>query len=157
MQCFATQQLRSGIAIVLIGLLSLLTACGTGVPGLSRSTVRQAIALQLTLAQAELTQPLHRGEPSPDRAASPLENRVTVKHVQIQTVEPTTIAQTPTYRVTGTYDLTIQQAGVSLTQPSPFEVYLQPQSENESWRLARRQGGTRQHPPTWGTYLIPND
>ncbi len=149
MRRFVRQPLRTGIAILLIGVLSLLTACGTGVPGLSQQVVRQAIALQLTLAQTELNQQLGLGDPNP--------NDFAVKHVQITQVEPTAIANTDTYRVTGSYDLKIKQAGASLTQHSPFEVYLQPQIENKTWRLARLQGGTRQHPPTWGTYLIPMD
>ncbi len=149
MRRFVSQPLRTGIAILLIGVLSLLTACGTGVPGLSQRVVQQAIVLQLSLAQTELNQQLSLGDPNP--------NDFAVKHIQITQVEPTAIGNTDTYRVTGSYDLKIKQAGSSLTQHSPFEVYLQPQAENKTWRLARLQGGTRQHPPTWGTYLIPMD
>ncbi|WP_448561576.1 hypothetical protein [Trichothermofontia sp.] len=143
------QCLRAGCVLVLLGLLCLLTACGTGVPGLSQAVVRNAIALQLSLAQEELSQQLHLDAPAPQS--------FTVKHVQIKRVEPTTIANTGAYHVTGSYDLKLKGAGRSLTQPSQFEVYLQPQPENETWRLARLQGGTRQQAPTWGTYLIPMD
>lgn len=143
------QRLRAGWTLVLIGVLCLLTACGTGVPGLSQTIVRKAIALQLTLAQEELSQQLPLDTSSPPK--------FTVKHVQIKQVEPTQIAHVDTYRVTGSYDLNRKEAGRSITQPSQFEVYLQPQVENKTWRLARLQGGTRQQAPTWGTYLIPMD
>ncbi len=148
MQRLFSQYLRTGIAIILIGMISLLTACGTGVPGLSQGIVQQAIALQLTLAQEEITRGWHLANPTPPDFA--------VKHVRIEHVEPTSIADTTAYRVTGSYDLKVK-SGQSLTQPSRFEVYLQPQLENETWRLARLQGSTRQQPPTWGTYLIPMD
>ncbi len=143
------QRLHAGCVLVLIGVLCVLTACGTGVPGLSQTIVRNAIALQLTLAQEELSQPLHLDTSSPPSFA--------VKHVQIKQVEPTTIAHVDTYRVTGSYDLKRKELGRPVTQPSQFEVYLQPQIENKTWRLARLQGGTRQQAPTWGTYLIPMD
>ena len=132
--------------LVLIGmLLMLLTACGASLPPLSSQLVERAIALQLNLTQQQLSQQLQLSAP-----------RFKITHLEITNTEPLVIESLPSYHVQGTYNLNLKLAQRRVTeQKNRFDLYIQPQIEGKTWRLAVPQPTTNQPQATWLTYLIP--
>jgi hypothetical protein len=128
-----------GISILLL----LLTACRvvTAIP--NESLVQQAIALQLSHTQQELTQKLKLDRPP----------TWTIKQLHIDDRQLLSIENLPTFHLCGTYDLQLQLPTQQVTRHhQPFEVYLQLQPEGKTWRLARPlPTGTS---PTWKTELL---
>lgn len=134
--------------IVMAILLGLLTACGTAGMKPSGQLVRQAIALQMSLTQQQLTQQLQPSD-------SPQPPKFQIKRVAIAQQEPLVIQNLPTYHIWGTYDVALQLPKRQVTQKqNPFEVYLQRQQEGKTWRLALPQFTGKDPNPTWLTYLI---
>ena len=130
-------------------LLGLLTACGTGGLEPSSQTVQRAlvklnevIAPQLSQPPQQLTQQLNL--PS-----------FKVNQLVITDKKPFVIQDLPTYRVRGTYDLTVKLPRRRVTQQqNPFEIYLQRQKEGKTWRLVLPQSTDKDGALTWRTYLI---
>ncbi len=135
--------MRRSIQIILAVILaSFLTACGPGRAAPSNQIVRQAIALQATQTQQELSQQLRLKAP-----------HLKVDRVQVSSQEPLTIQNLPTYRVQGNYDYTLKLSKRTVTQKdNPFEVYLQRQSEGKTWRLAQQQ--REENGSSWVTQLV---
>lgn len=133
---------RSIQIILAVILASFLTACGASPVAPSNQIVRQAIALQATQTQQELSQQLRLKSPS-----------LKVDRVKVTNQEPLTIQNLLTYRVQGNYDYTLRLSKRTVTQKdNPFEVYLQRQSEGKTWRLAQRQ--RQENDSSWVTQLI---
>lgn len=127
-----------------IGLALLLTGCATTGLQPNSSLVQQAIGLQLSQTQQELRQQLHL-----DQSAD-----ITVNRVTIAQQTPLQIENLPSYHVTGTCDFTVKLPKRDLTERNtPFEVYLQRQSEGKTWRLATLKPG--EDGSTWVTQRIP--
>ncbi|MGB6168850.1 MAG: hypothetical protein WBF52_14790, partial [Geitlerinemataceae cyanobacterium] len=128
-----------GIAILVI----LLTGCRFVTSTPNESLVRQAIDLQLSQTQQELTQKLKL-----DRSPT-----WKIEKLQIDDRQLLSIEDLPTFRLSGTYDLRLQlSAGPIARHNQPFEVYLQLQPEGKTWRLARPLNTGTQ--PIWKTDLL---
>lgn len=114
--------------ILAIALVWLLTACGGTGSEPRAELVEQAIAWQLSQTQQELSQQL-RLPFTPDA--------IQVSHVKVTQQTPLKIQNLPSYRVKGTCDFTIKRPKNSTSQRDvPFEVYLQRQAEEKTWRVA---------------------
>jgi hypothetical protein len=123
--------MRMRIYPLLMVLVSIaLTAC-SAFTGPDMVVVKQAIAIQLSQAQAELTQQLYRAEVSPPS--------ITVDHVKIAHQSSFVIDEQPAYEVEGTYDVTLTFSDHQVRQrQNPFSVYLRQIPDEKSWQLARR-------------------
>ncbi|MBD1864670.1 MULTISPECIES: hypothetical protein [Trichocoleus] len=131
--------IRAILAVVLVGLL---TACGNGIPGLSDRVVQQAIALQVGQTQQTLAQQLRLKKPP----------KVEVKQVAIAKQDSLKIQGLSAYHLQGTYDLTLKFPSRQVTQEkNPFEVYLQQQPDQKSWKLAQLSKSDTEAESTWVT------
>jgi len=120
------------ILALLLGIL--LTACSAVSPYPPRQIVEQAIAIELNQTQQELRQQLRLGTESVE---------VHVDRVAIAEQTPLTIDELQSFRVRGTCDFTLKLPQRQITrQQNPFEVYLQRQKENKTWRFARLAAGS---------------
>ncbi len=129
--------------IVAIILAVVLTACGATV-GPSQKLVKQAIAVQVSQTQAQLSQELYRESTQPPQ--------VKIDRIDITEREPLTIESLEAYRIRGTYDLTLNFPRRSVSQQqNPFEVYLQQPIEGDIWQLARLQPDGE----NWVTQQLP--
>jgi hypothetical protein len=134
--------IRALLAVVLVGLL---TACGNNIPGLSNRVVQQAIALQVGQTQQTLAQQLRLKKPP----------KVEVKQVAIANQESLQIQGLPAYHLQGTYDLTLKLPNRQVTQEkNPFEVYLQQQPDQKTWKLAQLSKSDTTAESTWVTEPI---
>jgi hypothetical protein len=117
--------------ILVISLLSLgLTACSIGGTP-SQQIVEQALSIQVEQIQAELSRQLKMTDTS---------TSFSIHHVVVNQQQPFKIAELPGYQVQGTYDYTLKAPNRELSRSkNPFELYLQRQPENKTWRLARLQ------------------
>jgi hypothetical protein len=76
-----------------------------------------------------------------------------VRHIRVQSRRDLLIQNTLSYAVRGVYDLEIEFPQRTLTRHhQPFELFLQPQAEGETWRLAKLDDTV--DPPQWKTYLL---
>lgn len=127
--------IRAILAAMLVGLL---TACGVG-DAPDRAVVEKAIVMQVSQTQQELSQQLFR---------KPVELRVKIDRVKIDSQRRMAIEDSTAYRVRGNYDLTLNLPNRRVTQhQNPFEVYLQ--RHEDTWQLARPQPEA-----SWVTQLI---
>ena len=134
--------IRAILAVVLVGLL---TACGNGISGLSNRVVQQAIALQVSQTQQTLATQLRLKKPP----------KVEVKQVAIANQESLKIQGLPAYHLQGTYDLTLKLPSRQVTQEqNPFEVYLQQQPDQKTWKLAQLSKSDTEAEPVWVTEPI---
>ena len=134
--------IRAILALVLVGLL---TACGNGIPGLSNRIVQQAIALQVNQTQQTLAKQLRLSKPP----------KVEIKQVAIAKQEPLKIQGLSAYHLQGTYDLTLKLPSRQVTQEhNPFDVYLQQQPDQKSWKVAQLTQTEAEAEPTWVTEPI---
>jgi hypothetical protein len=130
-----------------IALSLLLTACGTIGVKLPNDLVEQAIALQLSQTQQELSQQLRLD----------LQPEIDIRHIKIAEKNPLQIQQLQAYQVKGTCDYTIKLPKREITQrQAPFEVYLQRQKEGKTWRLAFIKTNENGE-PIWATQRILTD
>lgn len=130
--------------IVTVILLTLLTACGVGIPSVNIGLVQKAIALSLSPTQQQISQQLNI-------ESKPFE----INHIKVQQRELILIENLPTYHVQGTYDLSVNLSGRQVNQQqNPFDVYLQVQREAKTWRLAVPAYTGNSDKPIWLTYLI---
>lgn len=137
-----------------------LTACGVGSEP-SKQLVRAAIALQVNQTQQELVQQLASYGRSADKPLS-LSRDFSLGGVKIAQRDRLTVAGLPTYRVRGTYNLTLSLPKRSVKQPqNQFEVYLQRQQEGKTWRVLRpeasRASGADRAEIVWRSYSLGLD
>ena len=131
---------KIALRIVLLIFVGLLVACNSYGPTPSRKLIKEAIALQLSQTQVNLTQQLSLSSPPPFEI-----NRIKVKRT-----EPLTLEDLTTFHIVGDYELTLTLSDREVKQKhNPFEVYLQRQIQGQTWRLAKPQPDG-----TWYTYLI---
>jgi len=79
-----------------------------------------------------------------------------VRHIRTRSRRDLDIQGYPSYAVRGTYDLELAFPSRTLTRKrQPFELYLQPQAEGTTWRLAKRDDTVT--PPQWRTYLLSGE
>lgn len=133
-------------AIWAIVLALLLTACGIVGGKPSTELVEQAIALQLSQSQQELSQQL-RLEDQP--------TNIHINRVKITEQTPLQINKLQSYHLLGSCDFTVKLAKRSVTQhDTPFEVYLQRQQEGKTWRVASLKANENGE-LIWVTQRIP--
>lgn len=139
-------QIIRGFWVVVLAVL--LTACSVPGPGPNRHLVEQAIALQVNQTQQQLRQQLRLDQEPID---------FTINHLSIRDRTPFTLEDLPTFRVRGTYNLTLQLPSHRVTQTNnPFEVFLQEQIEGKTWRVARLVADPNGD-PVWQTQMLPID
>jgi len=116
---------RSCVSVLMLLLLS---ACSLGFAP-DHQVVEQALAIQVGQVQDELSRQIRKAEGWDD---------FSISHVAITEKTPLEIDDLPGYQIHGTYDYTLKapKREVSRTK-NPFEIYLQRQKENKTWRLAR--------------------
>lgn len=140
----------TGIGRVLgaIALALWLVGCGVVGSDLPPEIVQRAIALQLEQTQQELGQVLRLAADPPT---------IAIKKVRIRDRQRLTIQDLPAYQVTGTCDYTVNRPDHTFPQTNtPFEVFLQRQSEGKTWRAAYvKLDDTGE--PIWVTQRIPTD
>jgi hypothetical protein len=148
---------RRWLQLILILLLTVLTACGGNTPpkGLApgREIVKHAIARQLTLTENRLTTQLD----------NPSETDFEIQNLNIQSLNPLYIADLPTYKINGTYRLKLNLPRQEITQDkNEFQVYLQRQVEGKTWRLLIRETASapsdeekqKDEVTAWASYLV---
>lgn len=124
-------------------LLTLLTACHF-VLVTDHQLVKKAIALQVSLSQEQVSKQFFSVDALPNFA---------INQIDIREVQSLNIQHLPSFRVLGTYDLTIQfGTQPKIKQHNLFEVYLQ-QQEGKTWRLLRPQRRA-DGSIDWGSYLL---
>ena len=134
---------------LLVGILLsvLLVACGSGFGPVSQRVVERAIALQFRQTQQEIVQQL-----TPNREKLPKFN---IDQVAIAEQDRFDLNAVPTYRVQGTYRLTLKLPNRQIVEPDKsFDVYLQQQSDAKTWQLIRPTEGTDPDHPSWITYPL---
>jgi hypothetical protein len=138
--------IRAIIAIVMVVLLSSCSISGSP----KQILVKRAIAIQVSQTQQALTQQLYSGSSQPPEFE--------IDRVHITKRQPLKIQDLVSYRVQGTYDLTLKFPNRRVSQrENPFEVYLQRQIEGKTWRLVQLQPGDEERGDRWVTQLIPTD
>lgn len=152
MKTWGIKAIVSAIAIaIVVGLLSgcSVTLSLTGFQP-TRDLVQRAIALQLTQNQEQLRQHLNRYiEPGGQMPT------YRIDRVEIWQEEPLKIKELLSYRVRGTYNLTIQLPEKRVTErKNNFELYLQRQQEGKTWRLAKPVTTDKTDEKVWATFLI---
>lgn len=140
---------RRLLQLLFVGLLAMgLTACSGNLP--NRNLVEKAIALQFSQTQTELARQL--SVPSLSQPSFRIDD------IKVKSRQPLKIDGLQSYRVRGTYTLTLTYPDRKVVQHrNPFEVYLQRQSEGKTWRLARLESartGASEPPPRWLTQLL---
>ncbi len=135
----------SRLMSTLIGMVLLvggLSACQISAPLPGNRVVEQAIALQVSLTQPDLSRQLRLTEAEAGEFA--------IQRVAIAERTPLTIQQLPAFRIQGTYNLVFKLPNRQVSQQqNPFDIYLQLQKEAKTWRLLRP---TPDH--SWLSYLI---
>jgi len=122
-------------AVLLVPLL--LGGC-SGMAQPPRTTVLQALALQIELTQGSIAQALALEAPGAPE----------VSRVRIQAQQSLTIGDGRGLRLAGQFDWRL--AGDPIRVDSPFEIYLQRGERGQSWRLARPIGpGEDGAPQQW--------
>jgi hypothetical protein len=105
--------------------------------------LEMALLRQAQFGQAQLVGQLHF-----DR-----EPLLHIRHIRVQSRRDLLIQDLPSYDVRGVYDLELEFPRRTLTRKrQPFALYLQPQAEGTTWRLAKLDDTL--DPPQWRTYLL---
>ena len=131
-----------GLIICLLTLL--LTACNNTSIGPSADLVQKAIAFKLQHTQEQLSQKLN------------LDTRgFNINHLHVVQKRLFKLDNLPTYKLSGTYDLTFKlpERQIDQTQKS-FDVYLQLQKEGKTWRLLVPEQEENHTETSWYSYLI---
>lgn len=116
-------------------LVLVLNGCSGHNPKLSVQLVQKALTLKLQTTQQQLGQQFYRN--SSEFA------EVSVRKVLINKQTLLAISGLPTYRVEGTYDVTLRlPQGKIARSDNPFKLYLQKQQEGKTWRLVYPQSGS---------------
>ncbi len=133
-------------------LIVLLSACGGATPPLSlapgKNLVKQAVELQVSLAQKQLDKTLKT-------SSYPWE----ISKIKIQDLEPLYVNNLATYHLKGTYNLKIELDNKKVEQDKDnFDVYLQLQREGKTWRLLKKvlekEKKEGENKSVWKTYLV---
>jgi len=130
--------------VLTVILMVLVTACNSLVLLPTQELVQRAIALQLGKTQEQIAQQLNLDSQKFD-----------INHLSITEQKLFNIENLPTFRVRGTYDLTVKLPHRSFTEPQKgFEVLLQIQQEGKTWRLLLPEKTSSETVPIWHSYSI---
>ncbi len=137
-----TQTLKSGLILGVV--LLLLTGCGARGP--ESKVVKRAIAIEFEQTQQALSQQLRTPVP-----------KFKIERVSVKNKTPLRLEGLQGFRVQGEYDANVKFPKQRYEQHhNPFDVYLQQQSDGETWRLAIPQKGKGEVAarPQWTTYQL---
>ena len=143
---FKKQDLIKGLLVIFFSFL--LTACQSSAVPLEFAPdgqiVQQAIALQLEQRLTPLSEQLKTAKP-----------QLNINNINVQKIDPVTIADLPSYHLTGTYNLKLILPRQEIKQTkNKFDVYLQRQAEGKTWRLLSKDNKTSDQESIWKSYLI---
>ena len=108
--------------------------------------VEKAIALEVELEQQQLNQQLF--------GQNNTHPQLQINRVKVTEIEPLEIQGLPSYKVEGTYKITIKLPDRKVKQKNQFQIYLQSQKQRKTWRLARPKANHNYGRINWLTYLI---
>ena len=132
--------------LIICLLILLLTACNNTSIGPNTDLVQKAITFGLQQTQDQLSQKL-----SLDTQG------FNINHLHISQKRLFKLDNLPTYKLSGTYDLTFKLPERQITQAQKsFDVYLQLQKEGKTWRLLvpELEENHNQTTTNWYSYLI---
>jgi hypothetical protein len=112
----------------------------------NREVVERAIAMQINPAQIHLSQNLLQSQPKLD-----------ITKVKIRQSEITIVENLPTYHLRGSYQVNLNLPRHKFKQNQPFNIYIQQQKQNKSWRLLIPKSvskNTKNMRFNWHSYLI---
>jgi hypothetical protein len=111
----------------------------------SQSIVREGISLYLGYTQTALSESLHLEPPT-----------FRVQGVNIEDQQVFLHDRLPTYHVRGHYTLRLKFPNQTVTQTdNSFDLYLQEQAENKSWRLLLPADADSTDLERWQSLLVP--
>jgi len=133
------------IKILFLGLILFLTSCGMTARFPNHGVVERAIAMQINSAQFHLSQNLLQAPPKLD-----------ITKVEINNSEILVVENLPAYHIRGNYQVNLQLPNHKFNQKQPFDIYIQQQKQNKSWRLLIPGFGrnSKNIRFTWHSYLI---
>lgn len=105
-----------------------------------RGVVERAIAIQINPAQIHLSQRLLQSQP-----------RLDITKVKIRQGEIIVVENLPTYHLRGSYQVNLSLPKHRFRQNQPFDIYIQQQKQNKSWRLLVPNSIDKN---SWHGYLI---
>jgi len=157
------KRIRKPLALVLIPLLLMATGCGR-IMG-ADLLVQRAVTLEVLRSQVAIAQEYSNDDASPIPDDLPVaidtldviaeQLGVRVSHIRVKERLPLTVGDRPGYKISGTYDLDLERDGWNTSQGrSPFEIYLQRQPENKTWKLAHLNPGTPDEAAVWELYRL---
>ncbi len=137
--------------VTLLLIILLLTSCAGLTPPLtlapSKNLVKQAVELQVSLAQKQLGEKLKTSSSAWE-----------IGKISIKDLKPLYVNNLATYHLKGTYNLKIKLDNKKVEQDKDnFDLYLQLQREGKTWRLLKRvleKGEAGETKPIWKTYLV---
>jgi hypothetical protein len=112
------------ILVVNASLIVGLTGCGLSVRFPSDRVVARAIARQISPIYSHLSQKLSQPDPN-----------VEISKVQVKSIVTIVVEKLPTYHLRGTYNLTLKLPHHEFKENQSFDLYVQQQRQNKSWRL----------------------
>ncbi|MEY2979606.1 MAG: hypothetical protein ACO3NK_08615 [Prochlorotrichaceae cyanobacterium] len=137
------QRLIFTLKTVLV-LLSSLLIWGCSGNFVSQSIVREGISLYLDYTQTALSEALDLTQPDFQVQGITIEDQQVFLHDRL-----------PTYHVQGNYTLRLKFPNQTLTQSgNPFDLYLQEQAENKTWRLLLPASADSDNLDLWQSLLV---
>lgn len=109
----------------------------------NHGVVERAIAMQINPAQIHLSQNLLQSQPQLD-----------ITKVKIRQSEITIVENLPTYHLRGNYQVNLHLPRHEFRQNQLFDIYIQQQKQNKSWRLLIPASIDRNSKSSWHSYLI---
>ncbi len=99
--------------------------------------------MQINPSQIYLSQNLSQSQP-----------RLDITKVKIRHSEITVVENLPTYHLRGSYQVNLHLSRHKFQQNQPFDLYIQQQTQNKSWRLLILKYVDHQKISHWHSYLI---
>ncbi len=112
------------ILVVNVGLMVGLTGCGLSVRFPNDRVVAGAIARQISPTYSHLSQKLSQPDPN-----------IEISKVQVKSIVTIVVEKLPTYHLRGNYNLTLRLPRHKFKENQSFDLYVQQQRQNKSWRL----------------------
>lgn len=121
-----TTKLRKflGLGLIILVVNLGMTGCGISARFPSDRVVAGAIAMQISPTYSHLSQKL--SQPNPN---------IEISKVQVKSIVTIVVEKLPTYHLQGVYNLTLKLPLHEFTENQSFDLYVQQQRQNKSWRL----------------------
>jgi len=110
--------------LIYLGLLLLLLGCGMTARFPSNTVVERAIAMEIAPFYRHLSQELSQPNPKMD-----------ITKIHFQKTAIVVLENLPAYHLQGSYNLTLSLPHRHLKENQFFDLYIQQQKQNKSWRL----------------------